>query len=215
MDEARAAWADAFTKAQAQLVNPPKKRTVNTGKFSYSYAELPDIIDSVRQVLAEHGLSFAQSVEGAGSYGVTTRIYHRVGHCEEFGPLLLPAGSTAQEAGSAITYARRYALCAALGIAAEDDDDGAAASKGSGAGKRLGKAQPVPEQDSVPVVLPSTGADGTGGAHPTPGPTSSKYPRTATQCGADGHPAWVDGEASCPDCGAPPSKVLRDRAEAS
>jgi len=44
--------------------------------------------------------------------------------------LKLPMGKvTAQGAGSAVTYARRYSLCAALGIAAEDDDDGNAATE--------------------------------------------------------------------------------------
>lgn len=41
--------------------------------------------------------------------------------------LALPSGGTPQTAGSAITYARRYSLCAALGVAGEEDDDGNAA----------------------------------------------------------------------------------------
>lgn len=44
----------------------------------------------------------------------------------EFGPLVLPYGNSPQAAGSAITYARRYALVAALGLATEDDDGAAA-----------------------------------------------------------------------------------------
>ena len=43
---------------------------------------------------------------------------------------------------------------------------------------------------------------------------STKYPKSATACGADAHPAWVDGESVCPDCGAPIPKVLADRAKA-
>ena len=132
-EDARAAWCAAFVKAQSQFVNPPKTERVSTGKFSYSYAALPDIIDSVRQVLHENGLAVAQAaVTHDGGVGVSTAIYHTAGHSEYFGPLLLPTGSNAQEVGSALTYARRYALCAALGIAAEDDDGGAAASKKSG-----------------------------------------------------------------------------------
>jgi hypothetical protein len=57
---------------------------------------------------------------------VETRIHHKAGHVEIFGPVLIRVVGDAKAAGSAITYARRYALCAALGIAPDEDDDGAA-----------------------------------------------------------------------------------------
>jgi hypothetical protein len=63
-----------------------------------------------------------------GNVGVLTIIFHASGEWLEFGPLLLHGGNTAQEQGSAVTYARRYALTTALLIAADEDDDGAKAS---------------------------------------------------------------------------------------
>jgi hypothetical protein len=165
MTPERAEWCAAFVKAQAQLINPPKTEKVTTGKFSYTYASLPDIIDSVRQVLFDNGLAFTQAITSDDArIGCTTTLYHSAGHSETFGPLFMAAGSTPQEAGSAITYARRYQLCAVLGIAADEDDDGAKASKRAssapnassagtgakaGASGRTGKASGAPAQTST------------------------------------------------------------------
>ena len=105
-------------------------RTGRNRDLSYSYAGLPDIIDLVKPKLHKNGLTITQSIQGSlGEVAVETRIHHTGGHVEVFGPLVLPAGRDAQAAGSAITYARRYALCAALGIAPDEDDDGAKASE--------------------------------------------------------------------------------------
>lgn len=134
-DSERTAWAKAFVAAQAEFPAIHKGRTAEIptktgGKYSYSYADLTDVLAGVRPVLAKHGLSLGQSVAGdSREVAVTTRIYHSDGWVEEFGPVVLPAGGDARSAGSAITYARRYGLTAALGISTEDDDDGAQASK--------------------------------------------------------------------------------------
>lgn len=123
-------WAEAFATAQQAFPAIPKTKTVDTGSYSYKYADLPAIIEAVTPHLEAAGLSIAQSVVSQDSrVGVETRIYHTSGHVETFGPVFLPGGQDAKSAGSAITYARRYSLCAALGIATEDDDDGRAASQ--------------------------------------------------------------------------------------
>ncbi len=146
MTEARTLWMAAFVELQAELPHIDKGRqaeipTKSGGTYSYSYADLPSIIDKVRPSLSKHGFAVAQSVDSHDEgVGITTRLYHSAGHVEEFGPLVLPAGDDARTAGSAITYGRRYALCAALGIAADDDDDGAAMSKRESGTKPRGKA---------------------------------------------------------------------------
>ncbi len=130
-------WAKAFVAAQTDMpdITKDKEVTVQTksgGSFKYRYADLPTIVEKIRPHLAKHGLAVAQNVTTAdGRISVETLIYHSDGHFETFGPIVLPAGNDAQAAGSAITYARRYALCAALNIAADDDDDGQQASKNS------------------------------------------------------------------------------------
>lgn len=131
------AWIAAFSEAQKEFppITKDKTATIQTkagGSFSYSYADLPTILDLVSPVLEKHGLAVAQSaVSLDGGVGVETRIYHTEGHVETFGPVYLPAGDDARGAGSAVTYARRYSLCAALGIAADEDDDAAAVSRPS------------------------------------------------------------------------------------
>ncbi|EAE2768887.1 TPA: ERF family protein, partial [Listeria monocytogenes] len=61
--------------------------------------------------------------------GVKTILMHASGEFVEFDPFMLPLDkNTAQGAGSALTYARRYTLSAAFGIASDEDDDGNSAS---------------------------------------------------------------------------------------
>jgi hypothetical protein len=132
--ESQRAWAEAFSAAQTEFppIGKGKSATIETrggGSYSYSYADLPTIIELVTPVLQKHGLSVGQSAVSleSGQIGVETRVYHTAGHVETFGPLFLPGGNDARSAGSAVTYARRYSLCAALGIAPDDDDDAHAA----------------------------------------------------------------------------------------
>lgn len=133
--DAKVAWIVAFTEAQKAMPEIVKRQTASIptktgGNYSYSYADLPDVLATVKPVLLENGLGVAQSVTAeGGKVKVETRIYHVGGHTESFGPLELDGAGGAQSAGSAITYARRYALTAALGLAPEDDDDGARASQ--------------------------------------------------------------------------------------
>lgn len=128
-------WIEAFCLAQAEFPPIGKDTSVTVkmkegGSFSYKYATLPDILDAIAPGLDANGLSISQSVTGDGTtVAVETRIYHKAGHVEVFGPLALRVAGDAKAAGSSITYARRYALCAALGIAPDEDDDGARASE--------------------------------------------------------------------------------------
>lgn len=121
--------AMAFVKFQAASENPPKLHTADTGKFSYDYAALPDILDMLRPQLKAHGLAVLQNAGSDGQYAyATTMLVHESGEWLESDPLRLPAGSTPQHAGGAVTYARRYSLTAFLGLAADEDDDAKLAS---------------------------------------------------------------------------------------
>lgn len=157
-------WSAAFVAAQADMPSIGKDNTVRTKQFSYKYADLPSIIAAIRPVLKKHGLAFAQAVLSEGGYvGVTTRVIHLGGHIETFGPLYMPAGSDAQAVGSATSYARRYSLIAALGIAPDEDDDGQRASKASGASARPSSpdgraAQEAPEEVPAADVRVGEGA---------------------------------------------------------
>lgn len=121
--------APALVKFQGEITNPQKNKTVNTGKYGYSYADLGSILDHVRPALAKHGLAVVQRiVTEPESITLATDLIHESGQvisCTH----PLPRGCAAQEFGSFLTYARRYSLGSILGLAAEDDDDGQAASK--------------------------------------------------------------------------------------
>lgn len=119
--------AAAFVKAQGQLKNPPKDS--NNPHFKSKYADLPTVLDTVRPVLAANNLAVLQTVETAGTSPVlTTTLLHASGESIEATVVMLLDKSNAQGFGSALTYYRRYALCALLGIAGDDDDDGNAAT---------------------------------------------------------------------------------------
>ena len=112
----------ALVAAQADLRNPPKDKTANTGTYSYKYADLASILDLVRPILAKHGLAIAQDVVMEdGRLLIYTRLIHSSGECLDFGPLAGSVGTSWQQTGGGITYARRYALQAILGIAADED----------------------------------------------------------------------------------------------
>lgn len=114
----------ALVAALNEMPNVRKTGTGNYGKF----AELHELIDKVRVVLAKHDLAFMQDVSGLpdGRIGITTILVHTSGEQVATGPLPMPAPNDPQKVGSAITYARRYALMATLGLATEDDDGQAA-----------------------------------------------------------------------------------------
>ena len=122
----------AAALCQFQAECPAPKKTAVNPHFQSKYSPLEEIVTTIKPYLAKHGLSFFQSTTTEGDYiCVTTLLLHSSGEYIESDPLKLPMGKvTAQGAGSAVTYARRYSLCAALGIAAEDDDDANAAEAG-------------------------------------------------------------------------------------
>lgn len=120
----------ALLAAQKEFPTVAKNRTAKiktkTGSdYSYKYADLGDILDAVLPILHKHGIALSQPpIARDGRIGCTTRLLHTSGHVEECGEFLLPTGNTPQDAGSAMTYARRYAAQSALGIAADEDADG-------------------------------------------------------------------------------------------
>lgn len=129
--------AAALVAAQAELTNAPKETKGQVGSATRFYTDLPTLTDHVRGPLAKHELAYVQFPCNTmqGHVGLCTRLLHSSGEWleEEYS---MPAGSGAQGAGSALTYARRYALMAVLGIAADDDDGAAATTSQPKASKR-------------------------------------------------------------------------------
>lgn len=140
----------ALVSALGELRNVAKN-AVNP-HFKSKFATLDSILDATRPILAKYGLALSQEpCFEDGMAGVVTRIIHTSGESRESKLLLPMRDQSAQGAGSAITYARRYAAAAVLGIASEDDDDGQVASTPAKASKPV-IAKPVIPAKDVPVV---------------------------------------------------------------
>jgi len=95
--------------------------------FKSKYATLADILDVIRQPLTDNGLSFVQFP--VGKYGLDTMLMHTSGEWISESYEMHPTKDDPQGAGSVITYQRRYALGAVLGLNIDEDDDGNKASE--------------------------------------------------------------------------------------
>jgi hypothetical protein len=116
----------ALANAQAEFTAVPFN-AVNPF-FKTGYADLGSIIQSAKPILAKNGLSVSQLAEGeSDSIGITTMLIHSSGEWISSTislPVTKEAGkSSAQAAGSVITYLRRYALASVLGLYADEDND--------------------------------------------------------------------------------------------
>ncbi len=118
----------AFVKAQSQFGAALKTNT--NPHFKSRYADLAACVEAVIDALNINGIALMQQThECESGVSVETVFLHESGEELRSGKLWLPASKQdAQGYGSALTYARRYSLMAACGIAPEDDD-GNAASK--------------------------------------------------------------------------------------
>ena len=120
--------AAALTKAQAEIEGAAKDRL--NPHFKSKYADLSSVMDAIKPALAKHGLAFVQvSHDRDHAAAVETVIVHSSGETMNCGIVSVPVSKgDAQGFGSALTYARRYSLSAAFGVAPEDDDGNAAAA---------------------------------------------------------------------------------------
>lgn len=116
----------ALAKAQSEVENATKGST--NPHFKSKYADLAEVLNTVRPTFAKHGLSLLQSTAFEGSLvEVTTLVAHASGGFVSSVASCVPAKTDAQGIGAATTYLRRYGLAAMTGVAQEDDDGQSAA----------------------------------------------------------------------------------------
>ena len=117
--------ATALVKAQ-KAFGPALKSSTNP-HFKSRYADLAACVEAVIEGLNGAGIALVQRTsEDATGVTVETVFIHESGEMLECGKLHVPAAKQdPQGYGSALTYARRYSLMAACGIAPEDDDGNA------------------------------------------------------------------------------------------
>ena len=121
-DKICAAYVAAFAELEAAT------KTANNPHFKSKYADLPTVIDAIKPHLAKHGLAFMQMPKPSeGGISIETILIHTSGDKLSMGVLFVPANrQDAHGYGSALTYARRYALQTCFGLPTEDDDGNAA-----------------------------------------------------------------------------------------
>jgi len=114
--------AGALAKAQGEM--KPAVMNQKNPFFKNNYADLQSVWDSIRGPFAKNGLSVVQTV-GIDEKGMVleTSILHSSGQWISSALRLTPVKQDPQGVGSAITYARRYALSAIAGVCSDEDDD--------------------------------------------------------------------------------------------
>ena len=117
--------ATAFVKAQKAF--GPALKTSTNPHFKSRYADLAACVEAVIDALNANGIGLIQVMhECNDGVIVSTTFIHESGEIIDCGKLHVPAiKHDAQGYGSSLTYARRYSLMAACGIAPEDDDGNA------------------------------------------------------------------------------------------
>jgi hypothetical protein len=143
--------AGALAKAQAEITGAHKDST--NPFFKSKYADLESVWGSVREPLAKNGLCVVQTTEPLGeSLVLVTTLAHSSGEWIRGYYPLHPIKNDPQGMGSCITYARRYALAAIVGVYQTDDDGEAAMRKptpSGGSTRGIAPQEPGPE-DGIP-----------------------------------------------------------------
>ncbi len=163
------ALASALSAAQSEMPAAPMQAE---NPFLHNrYADLGSVISTAKPILAQHGLSVSQIVTGeGGAIGIETILMHESG---EFiaSTAVLPLGeergkSLAQLAGANITYLRRYAYAAILGMYADEDTDGNVPSQKPESGNKTTQRPTTQPQ-------PNNGGQGSTQARPANNPPAS------------------------------------------
>jgi hypothetical protein len=161
---------DAMASAQAELENPIKNKTAKvegvskaSGKpfsIGYSYSDIADILADCRPVLASHGVTIYQVpvINDGRALMLVTRLAKSGQWIEGDYPVCM-IGVDHQDMGKAMTYARRYALGAMIGIAPEKDVDGVGAAPSGAVSNRHPNApreESPRQQEPIKTVTPPT-----------------------------------------------------------
>lgn len=154
-EDAKTAYFSAIRKFQAECPTISKTRKVfnkDRATLRYEFASLDDIGRQIRPILDRCGLSYRFDTRiDSGHYEVTCVVTHEKGHSERSifaAPIDAAPGMNKMQAGaSANTYAKRYALCNALGIMTGDEDDDAQTAEDT-----TPEEKPAPAQDVKRVL---------------------------------------------------------------
>lgn len=138
--------AEALAMAQGMMENASKSSA--NPFFKSKYADLAEVWNTIREPLSKNGLSVVQAPVGIDgrSVKILTMLLHKSGQYIRTVTTIPCAKSDAQGIGSALTYGRRYALSALVGIAQEDDDGNAAVQHPATTPRRQARRAPPAKQ---------------------------------------------------------------------
>lgn len=205
----------ALARAQGKIREAKKDAT--NPFFKSKYASLSAVWEACREALSENELGVTQLVRASGkAVVIITILGHSSGQYVEDRLVMIAKDDTPQGMGSAVTYGRRYALAAMVGVAPEDDD-GAAATQGQAPSgvkhdqaKTVHQAQ-VGQQAAASLTPPTSTTAAPPPAQPLPNPPPVGLPRPI---GVPVAPAPVLGAPtpatpSAPVVSAPPPPGMR------
>lgn len=144
MSEAIDQITTALSAFQGEVEQPQLNK--ENPYFKSRYVDLSGVLKAAQPILAKNGLCVAQIISGGD---LITLLSHKSG---QWFKSICPIGNykNQQERGSAITYTKRYAICAILGIAADTDDDGNSATD---ADKKTGSMGKTANQTTVALAF--------------------------------------------------------------
>jgi len=155
LENANAALFAAIAQAQGEVENATKSAT--NSHFKNRYADLAEVLNTVRPVFARHGLAIIQSVSSDQQLvTVATTIAHKEGGYLTSSLACTAPTTKIQDLGSMVTYLRRYSVAALAGISQEDDD-------GNAASQRPAKAPTEPQKPSPTQALTEAATVAQGG----------------------------------------------------
>ena len=147
-----AEFAKDFINAQSEILTLPKDKK----GYNYNYTDFDTVVKTVKPILKKNHLGFCQLLDSKenGKNGVTTILFHESGESFqswfELPAVVLGKANNAQNIGAAISYIKRYALCAILGCSSDEDTDGMTGAQMEQAQKQMQQKQQTPWNQPQP-----------------------------------------------------------------
>jgi len=129
----------AIIALQSQMTTIKRDKEVKTGKYSFKYAPLDSIMEAIKPLFQANGLAVIQAVDADV---LTSRLIHTSGEWIESETYLNREHANMQGFGGEVTFKRRYALSALIGLVSDDDNDAPAARKSTSALAGIGDDLP-------------------------------------------------------------------------
>lgn len=145
--------APAFLKAQQEMGVVTKNATAKGDKFSYTYAKFEDVIEMCKEPLNKNGILLTQLVRWDS---VETVLMHAASgeYFSTESKIVVARLNDPQANGSGITYIKRYALLAILGLPTEDDDAQTAMPRVETKRATVSHAAELPKTENTNVTIP-------------------------------------------------------------